>query len=357
MRGNVKTYDTVNILRIVCAYLVIILHTKAFDSFGDAVRIFTSEFICRIAVPFFFITSGYFLYSKISDEGYFRKYLKNIIKIYVIVTIIYSIFYLPFIYGTFIDQGIGYTLKVFLVNGISNSLWYFPALIISVAFVYIFLRKNLINTLIVISICLLLIGLMGDSYYGLIRETPFIHIIDSYNYIFDKTRNGITFGVPFITIGALINRYQLNEKIRKPLILFILFVIVYSVEVYVLAITQISKDHNMYVSLALIVPIIFIMALNSKLTISDDTSKYMREMSLWIYALHELLLSIVIFLKILSENTILNYLLICGITTLIAFIITKFKLKKVVLNKVISRRIVIASLLAFIIPLLMIIKH
>ena len=73
MENEVKRYDAVNILRMVCAYLVMVIHLMAFQVFGDGARYVTSEFICRIAVPFFFITSGYFLYPKVNKEGYLKK--------------------------------------------------------------------------------------------------------------------------------------------------------------------------------------------------------------------------------------------------------------------------------------------
>ena len=81
--------------------------------------------------------------------------------------------------------------------------------------------------------------------------------------------------------------------------------------------TGIAKDYNIYFSAALVVPMIFIMALNSKIKISDKISSYMREMSLWIYIFHMLIIVII--------TGILMYLLVCVVTTLLAFIITKIK--------------------------------
>lgn len=339
MDENVKRYDAVNILRMVCAYLIIVIHTIAFRSLGDGVKYITSDFICRVSVPFFFIAAGYFFYVKANKEGYLKNYIIKLIKIYVVATIVYSIILIPFMYQAFIDGGLEFTLKVFFVNSISGTMWYFPSLIISIAFVYIFLKKNLIKPLICISVVLLLIGLMGDSYYGLIVNTPFIHIIDGYDVIFDNTRNGITFGIPFITIGVLINKYKLNERIKRPAILLIFFLIVFGAEAYLLMHSGISKDYNIYFSAALVTPVIFIMALNSKIKISDKMSNYMREMSVWIYVFHTLVAMSLYFFNILIENSILNYLLVCIIVTLLAFIITKIQFRKRVFNERIEKSI------------------
>jgi len=78
MEKDVKRYDAVSVLRIMCAYLIIVIHVMAFQSLGDGAMYVTSEFICRMAVPFFFITSGYFFYLKVNREGYFKKYIKKL---------------------------------------------------------------------------------------------------------------------------------------------------------------------------------------------------------------------------------------------------------------------------------------
>ena len=202
VENQAKRYDAVNILRMVCAYLVIVIHLMAFQVFGDGARYVTSEFICRIAVLFFFITAGYFFYPKVNKKGYLKQYILKLIKTYVIAIIVYfsaySTKFFQDIYQEFSTGGLRHSLVTFLVNGFPGTLWYFPSLVVSISVVYIFLKKDLIKPLIGISSILLLIGLMGDSYYGAIVNTPFAQIVDNYNFIFDNTRNGITFGVPFL---------------------------------------------------------------------------------------------------------------------------------------------------------------
>ena len=343
MENEVKRHDAVNILRMVCAYLVIVIHLMAFQVFGDGARYVTSEFICRIAVPFFFITAGYFFYPKVNKEGYLKKYLLKLIKVYVIALIvclsIYSVQGFQELYQYFSTGGIRNLLVTFLVNGMPGTLWYFPALIVSIAFVYIFLKKDLIKPLIIISSILLLIGLMGDSYYGIIVNTPFLSIVDGYNVIFDSTRNGITFGVPFITIGALINRNKLDEKIKKPGILLLLTGVVFGGEAYFLMHSGIPKDYNIYFSAALFVPVLFIVALNSKIKLSEKVSSYMREMSLWIYVYHILIQTLLFYGNIIIENTLVMYLLVSTIVTLLAFIIAKIKFRKKVFDKIVEKNI------------------
>lgn len=338
MENRVKRYDMVNVLRMVCAYLVIVIHFMGFQSFGDNAVFATSQFICRIAVPFFFLTSGYFFYSKVNKEGYLKKYLINLIKIYLIGTIVYSIVQLPNMYPFLVQGGVVFTLKLFLVNSISGAMWYFPALILSIIVVYVFLKKDMIKPLIVLSVLLLILAVMGDSYYGLIKDTALVNIVNCYNIIFDNTRNGITIGVPFLTIGALINKYSLNEKIKKPLGLLIAFFAIFAIEAYLLISNGIPMDYNIYLSLVLVVPIIFIMALNSKLKISDKASNYMREMSVWIYVFHNLIAYILFLcnINVFLLHSLVRYLIICVISTLLAYVITAVKFRNKNFNETVN---------------------
>lgn len=348
MEKRVERYDMINILRVVCAYLVIIVHLATFASVSQGLESIFSDFICRIAVPFFFITSGYFFYTNVNKEGYFQNYSKKLILIYIGITLTYLVALIPAsIYLNFINKGVIYTIKAVLVNGVVESLWYFPALIISIVFVYFFIKRDLIKSLMIISIILFFIGLSGDSYLELIKNTQLIKIVNVYNFIFDSTRNGITFGVPFITIGALIKRYSINEKIKKPLMLLILFTVIYGVEVHYLLK---SGSHDIYFSLALVSPIIFIMALKSKVSISNETSKCLKEMSLWIYAFHILLYELLSIFNFFGEtSSVLMYLFVCGTMTIIAYIITRIRLKGIVINKTATRKILLYSGLILII--------
>lgn len=337
MENQAKRYDTVNILRMVCAYLVIIIHFMAFQVFGDGARYITSEFICRIAVPFFFITAGYFFYPKVNQKRYLKQYILKLSKVYVIAIIVYfaaySTQFFQDIYQEFSNGGLRHFLVTLLANGFPGTLWYFPTLIISIVVFYIFLKKDLIKLLIGVSVILLLIGLMGDSYYGVIANTPFAQIVEGYNFIFDNTRNGITFGVPFLTIGALINKNKLDEKIKNSGILLIVTGLIFGGEAYFLMHSGIPKDYNIYFSATLFVSVLFIMALNSKIKLSKKVSDYLREMSLWIYVYHILVGFVAFSVGIIIENSILNYLFVSVIVTSLAYIITKIKFRKKVFDK------------------------
>ncbi|MBB6714229.1 TraB/GumN family protein [Clostridium gasigenes] len=333
MESEVKKYQMVNIMKFICAILVITIHTSVFRSLGEGANATLSLVIARIAVPFFFIAAGYFFYMKMgSREGYLKGYIKKLLIIYVI----FNSLYLVLLFQTatsMINGGFGY-LKAIYANGFALSLWYFPALILSISFVYLFLKKNWIRPLIGISIILFAVGLMGDSYFGLIQGTPLEAIVNAYKFIFDATRNGLCIGVPFITIGALINKYSLDVKVKKPIIFIAIFSLILGFEAYTLIINKIPADYNIYISLALLVPFIFIWALKCKINISDRNSNLFRDMSLWIYCVHELIMmSMFRYTRFLGMNSVVNFIVVALLSVCVAYFIANRRVKPEVTNK------------------------
>jgi surface polysaccharide O-acyltransferase-like enzyme/uncharacterized protein YbaP (TraB family) len=324
MENTKKTYDSVNIMRMVCAILVIVIHTSAFYSLGNIPGAIFSNVIARIAVPFFFITTGYFFYEKCSREGYVKSYIKRILIYYLGFSVAYTIFVFNYIKQR--NNTVEIAIKNILFNGVSGALWYLPALILSILVVALLLKKNWIKALVIMSIFVYTLGLLGDSYNGLITGTPIENIVNAYNSVFVYTRNGICFGVPFITLGILINKYSLNNKIKKTGIWIGLFSIAFAFEAYCLITNNIPRDNNMYISLAVLVPFIFMGLLNSEKVISQRKSKLYRDMSLWIYCIHELFMMFIIMnLPKAATNTVIMFIVVAGLSIVIAYIAVRKK--------------------------------
>ncbi|GKU26443.1 acyltransferase family protein [Clostridium folliculivorans] len=324
MENTKKTYDSVNIMRMVCAILVIVIHTSAFYSLGKIPGAILSNVIARIAVPFFFITTGYFFYDKYNREGYVKKYVKRILIYYLGFSVAYTVFVFNYIKQR--NSTIEITIKNILFNGVSGALWYLPALIISILVVALLLKRNWIKALVILSILAYTLGLLGDSYNGLITGTPLESIVEAYNSIFVYTRNGICFGVPFITLGVLINKYSLNNKVKKTRIWIGLFSMFFVFEAYYLIANNIPRDNNMYISLVLLVPFIFMGLLNSKKVISQRKSKLYRDMSLWIYCIHELfMMFIIINIPKVATNTVIMFIIVTGLSIVTAYIAVRKK--------------------------------
>lgn len=330
---NVKErYYQVDVMRFVCAILVISIHTSALYSFGDVPGKVLSLGIARIAVPFFFIASGYFFYERFNHEGYLKAYIIRILKYYLISTVVYTVILFTFIKSR--NSNILDLVKNLLFNGVSPSLWFFPALIFSISVLYLFLKKNWIKPLVIVSLVLYALGLIGDSYYGLVVGTPLEKLVEMYSAVFVNTRNGLCFGLPFLTLGVLINKHDMRSKLKHLKALTLLSAVIFASEAYVLISNNISRDNNMYISLMFLVSCIFLLSLRSKKILSDRKAKLLRDMSLWIYCLHELLQFLVYgLLPKVSSNSFLVFLMVTLVVVPLSYFIVRKKSPFYTLNK------------------------
>lgn len=207
-----KEYLGIDLFRIIAVILVIMNHTYPLASINETTDFILTRIIARIAVPFFFMVSGYFILPSIigKNKNYsvVLKSIKKLIKLYVIATIVYLPIY---IYSGYISgqKGLVDFLKDILFNGTFYHLWYLPGAIVGMVVVSILLKKLKIFNVLLITIFLYIIGLFGDSYYGVTQNIPLIN--EFYN-VFDYTRNGIFFAPLFLVLGAMISRQKIEPK-------------------------------------------------------------------------------------------------------------------------------------------------
>ena len=124
-----KEYRALDFSKFVAAFLVAAIHIPPFEEIAP---VFSHEFqqvICRMAVPFFFVCTGYFIGEKITDKDRVKKYLFHIIKMYVW----WSLLYLIPIIDRFWEKkrsAAGNILELarrFFLIGSYIQLWYLPA--------------------------------------------------------------------------------------------------------------------------------------------------------------------------------------------------------------------------------------
>lgn len=89
-----RRIPSVDIAKFVCALLVVTIHTGPLASYSSLANFELKDCIARVAVPFFFVASGYFLFRKMSegnfDKGVALRYAARIFRLYVIWTVVYS---------------------------------------------------------------------------------------------------------------------------------------------------------------------------------------------------------------------------------------------------------------------------
>lgn len=78
-----KEYPTIDVIKFLCAVFVVAIHTSALSIPGSVPAWLAKSLLLRTGVPFFFVTSGYFLAGKVFSVGYSdRREIKNVLRIY-----------------------------------------------------------------------------------------------------------------------------------------------------------------------------------------------------------------------------------------------------------------------------------
>ena len=75
--GQKERYWTFDFLKFVCAFFVVCIHIKFPGAVGNAFQ----STICRIAVPIFFMITGFF-YSRTCEKGKQLKQIKRVLLLF-----------------------------------------------------------------------------------------------------------------------------------------------------------------------------------------------------------------------------------------------------------------------------------
>lgn len=276
-----KNYNGIDLAKFFCAVMVFVIHIAPFDpeSFPLAryLNFGLQQYLCRLAVPFFFVSSGFFLFKKMPPHDDLNK---EAIKNYC--------FKILRLLGTW---------TVLLFWGGTWHLWYLGATVIAVILLSLCFHFRMRFKHIAIVACLLyIIGLLGDSYYGVVEplaRLPVIkYIFTGYNLMFQTTRNGVFMGFIFILMGAAFSRCKISLKPQTSVIGFVASVICLFAEVFLLKYHDIPIDYNMYVFL--LPAVFFLFSFASTVKLKDRTVyKRLRNIGMLIYFSHVLVIQFV----------------------------------------------------------------
>ncbi len=314
--------------RLFAAIMIVAIHVYPLQSFGDSIDYMVTRVMFRIFVPFFFMITGFFLLPKaIDDFSKLKRYSVKILKIYVISTLIY----LPIqIYsGYFSSFTVLGFLKDLLFDGMFYHLWYFPALLFGIWVTYFCVQKKISFVFCV----LFLIGLFGDSYYGLISDIPFIRSFYDLLFVFsDYTRNGLFFAPIFLYIGYWCSKKNISRK--RSHIGFVLCFVFMILEGALLYWLGLPRHNSMYL---LLVPVSYYL-FQSLCCYSWAMNEWVRSIAMFVYILHPLFLVIVRFgskvLPVLVQNSFVYYIVVVLLTILCSVFIEKIKnIKRVSTSK------------------------
>ncbi|MFI8713823.1 serine racemase VanT catalytic subunit [Brevibacillus brevis] len=173
--GSEKQYGGLDRFGIIAAILVIAIHTFPLLSLSEWADFTLRQTIARVAVPFFFMCTGFFFMQKLGSDrnrnaSMLKQFLWKVGKLYLLSILLY----LPVnVYAGYFTDGftVFTAVKDLLFNGTFYHLWYFPGIMLGVCIgTFLYTRLSTWNAFWV-TLLLYGIGLLGDSYFGLVHFT------------------------------------------------------------------------------------------------------------------------------------------------------------------------------------------
>ncbi len=211
-----KGYPGIDAFRIVAALLVVSIHTAPLSDLSPTADFILTRVVARVAVPFFFMTSGFFLFGRCTDcRVALAAFLKKTAFIYLSAIALY----LPInLYNGYFSGPnlLPRIIRDVLLDGTLYHLWYLPASMAGALIAYGFIRRFGYGRALVLTVLLYAAGLLGDSYYGLTTRIPGLgEIYHAWFEISSYTRNGLFFAPVCFVLGELLAARG-SQRLPKP---------------------------------------------------------------------------------------------------------------------------------------------
>ena len=325
MSNTEKSYNGLDFFRIIAAVMVIAIHTYPFGDLSPTADFVITHVLCRVAVPFFFMTSGFFLISEYGkDTGKLIKFIKKTALIYAVSILLY----IPVnIYSGYFAEGLSFDriIKDIVFNGPMYHLWYLPASIIGACIAWFLVRKLGFSKALCVTAVLYVFGLLGDSYFGVTERIPLLtRFYAALFEVFDYTRNGLFFAPVFFVLGGYAAKENCGRE--KSRMLLILFLDLMLFEGLTLREFGYQRHDSMYVFL---VPCVYFL-FNALLNVSGKRRKNLSRIALFMYIIHPMVIvavrlfaKITGYQKLLVENNLMHFLIVSVLSAVCGIILIK----------------------------------
>lgn len=322
-----KEYIAIDFMKLICAFLVMMIHIQIFETPYEILHFWLTNVLCRLAVPFFFVAAGFFVAKKLENRRQVWLYLKRILILYIIYTVLYTDCIL-YEYRDLENNPMTLLLtfmKDFFLVGSFSHLWYLLALIYGVIILYLLCVHFKIQEKSCLSLAIALygVGVLGNAYRNLFYGIPILSdIFATYERVFSTTRNGLFFGFPLILLGYLIYRYQDRIPKKNYWAYTGFFFVLMNVEEYLAKRITHHEGQSMLFSTPLVVVFLFLavafIPLPKKCT---SAGRFARILSFLIYAWHLFIYATYgyeLFGETMGLSGVAFYIMIAGATVITA---------------------------------------
>lgn len=340
---RLEEYKGIDVFRLIMSILVIVIHTGPLRDYNRAANYLLVNILARVAVPFFFFATGFFLYKKCMKNGIgsVTSYLLKILKEYIFWSIIYYPIYIAK-YSAISNYTIGHLSKIYLrdfcIFGPYCHLWYLHAVLLGTTIIFILLKIKVkpIN-IVIISVPFYTLGLSYQSYYGLLSKFFGGNWILKQIFWNDTTCNGLYFGFIFIALGMLfaerecIYKNNENKGYGICLLVSIIFLIAEGIICKELKWTR-KYDVEMYIGLLPVTWFLFEWLLCNPIKISGSISIVCRYLSKSVFYIH--MIYVYIYTDLLKlHNSFVKFVFALVASVLTALILNWGKIRNIKLKQ------------------------
>ncbi len=281
-----NTNSAIDLLKFISSIFVAALHSGLDLGFLNP--------LYRLAVPFFFLSSSYFLFSKISGKSteterrtvLFQFVLRNV-KLYAF----WFLLWLPYLMTSRTDWfeshfliNVLKFLRSLLWGSTFTASWYIVATVIDCSLVYFLSQKFSTKKLFVFGFLTYMVCLAYSNYYGITRCIPYQgYLFTAFITVFNSVVNGFPAGIFWVIAGKFFAENQFKTKLHHYVILILGFCLLLVENQIVLKMDWVLVN-DCFIMLIPVCCALFQIARNAKW--SWEPSVRYRNMSTIIYASH-----------------------------------------------------------------------
>jgi len=273
---------SIDFIKGIAAISIVCLHCANNDAFDSIIHL-----IGRMAVPMFFIITGYYLPSMIKS-GHITNHIFKILRLILGGLLFYLSLYCLHAYlnGNLWEKltnvipwdnlGTKLLFAQFPFNVKAGHLWYLMAILYILCFLLLFTKKYPVKKLYKFIPVLFLGGYLISSFDFENTMRPYYQ-----NYLF--------IGLPYVLLGSFIREHPIRQQLtnRKLGALIALFAILYLAEIALYVLTGLPSHREHYLCIIPLVSLILLWAAkNPQFGSNTIITTIGREYSVYIYIIH-----------------------------------------------------------------------
>lgn len=207
-----RQYNGLDAVKFILAIFVAMRHiVQIFFTAESRAHLLIGTWLSNLAVPAFFVISGFFLFRKVDADRPDRSVIAGYCKRTLFLYLVWSVIYLPIDWYNWANgesslrDGVLTYLHSFVFSSSIVQLWYLPALALAAFLVWLcYTHGWKIWQILVLTGVLLLVGWVGDNWY-LNEMLPHrvYQMLMTYNKYFLTMRNGIFYGAFYLALGLM----------------------------------------------------------------------------------------------------------------------------------------------------------